>query len=199
MPNRNLFHDRLEHAIAQSRRHQTSLALLFIDLDNFKSINDTQGHHAGDELLLEAADRLRSVVRDVDTVARIGGDEFTVILTECSVEDAEIISIRILNEMNRHFMVHGRKVFVSASIGAAFYPQDAEDSSGLIKAADTAMYRAKEDGRNRLQLFRPEHRTHLLKQAAIESALYEAIQNRSLHLVYQPKFDCEKSSKTCRC
>ena len=195
LPNRNLFQDRIDHAIAQARRHQTSLALLFIDLDNFKSINDTQGHHAGDELLLEAAARLRSVVRDVDTVARIGGDEFTVILTECSVEDAEIISVRILNEMNRHFLIQGRKVFVSASIGAAFYPQDADDSSGLIKAADTAMYRAKEDGRNRLQLFRPEHRTHILKQAAIESALYEAIQNKSLYLVYQPKFDAADTSR----
>ncbi|WP_151670728.1 EAL domain-containing protein [Nitrincola schmidtii] len=195
LPNRNLFQDRIDHAIAQARRHKSSLALLFIDLDNFKSINDTQGHHAGDELLLEAADRLRSVVRDVDTVARIGGDEFTVILTECVVEDAEIIAVRILNEMNRHFLIQGRKVFVSASIGAAFYPQDADDSSGLIKAADTAMYRAKEDGRNRLQLFRPEHRTHILKQAAIESALYEAIQHRNLYLVYQPKFDAHDTTR----
>lgn len=194
LPNRNLFQDRIDHAIAQSRRNQSSLALLFIDLDNFKSINDTQGHHAGDELLLEAADRLRGVVRDVDTVARIGGDEFTVILTECTIEDAEIIAVRILNEMNRQFLIQGRKVFVSASIGAAFYPQDAEDSSGLIKAADTAMYRAKEDGRNRLQLFRPEHRTFLLKLAAIETALYEAIQNRHLYLVYQPKFDAHDTS-----
>lgn len=195
LPNRNLFHDRLEHAIALCRRRNNSLALLFIDLDNFKSINDTQGHHAGDELLVEAAERLRVVVRDVDTVARIGGDEFTVILSECTLEDAEIIALRILNEMNRYFIIQGRKVFVSASIGAAFYPQDAEDSSGLIKAADTAMYRAKDEGRNRLQLFRPEHRTYLLKQAAIESALYEAIQNRSLHLVYQPKFDALNTSR----
>lgn len=189
LPNRNLFQDRIEYAIAQARRRQSCLALLFIDLDNFKSINDTLGHHAGDELLIEAADRLRSVVRDVDTVARLGGDEFTVILTDCEVDKAELISVRILNEMNRSFLIQGRKAFVSASIGVAFYPQDAEDSSNLIKAADTAMYRAKEDGRNRLQLFKAEHRVHLLKQAAIESALHEAIINESLYLVYQPKFD----------
>ncbi len=195
LPNRNLFQDRIDHAIAQARRHKKNLALLFIDLDNFKSINDTQGHHAGDELLIEAADRLRKVVRDVDTVARIGGDEFTIILTECSIEDAEIIAARVLNEMSRHFVIQRRKVFVSASIGAAFYPDDGEDSSSLIKSADTAMYRAKEDGRNRLQLFRPEHRTHILKQAAIESALYEAIQNRLLYLVYQPKFDAQDTSR----
>lgn len=189
LPNRNLFQDRLEYSIAQARRHQATLALLFIDLDNFKAINDTLGHHAGDELLIEAADRLRNVVRDVDTVARLGGDEFTVILTECSLEDAEFIAIRILNEMSRSFVVQERKVFVSASIGAAFYPEDADDSSGLLKAADTAMYRAKEDGRNRLQLFKPEHRVHLLKQAAIESALHEALLHEGLYLVYQPKFD----------
>lgn len=195
LPNRNLFQDRLEYSIAQSRRHQSSLALLFLDLDNFKAINDTLGHHAGDELLIEAANRLRAVIRDVDTVARLGGDEFTVILTECSVEDAEFIAIRILNEMSRSFMVQERKVFVSASIGAAFYPEDAEDSAGLLKAADTAMYRAKESGRNRLQLFKPEHRVHLLQQAAIESALHEALLHEELYLVYQPKFDARQPTR----
>lgn len=195
LPNRNLFLDRINYAIAQARRHQGGLALLFIDLDNFKSINDTLGHHAGDEMLVEAAVRLRNVVRDVDTVARLGGDEFTVILTECDTENAEFIALRILNEMNRCFIIQGRKMFASASIGAAFYPQDAEDSTSLIKAADTAMYRAKEEGRNRLQLFKAEHRVHLLKQAAIESALHEAIYNEELYLVYQPKFDAQQTTR----
>ncbi|KAA0875916.1 EAL domain-containing protein [Nitrincola tapanii] len=191
LPNRNLFQDRLGYSIAQARRHNSQLALLFLDLDNFKAINDTLGHDAGDELLVEAANRLRQVVRDVDTVARLGGDEFTVILTDCNVEDAEFIAMRILHEMTRSFQVQERKVFVSASIGAAFYPDDAEDSVGLLKAADTAMYRAKDDGRNRLQLFKPEHRVQLLKQAAIESALHEALLHEELYLVYQPKFDAQ--------
>lgn len=195
LPNRNLFQDRLEHSLAYVRRHQAQMALLFIDLDNFKSINDTLGHDVGDMLLVEVAERLRKVLRDVDTVARVGGDEFTVILSECGPEHAEMTALRILNELSYQFDIVDRRLFVSASVGAAFYPLDAEDASGLIKAADTAMYQAKNDGRNRVRLFRPELRTELLQEAAIENALHEAIRDKALHFVIQPQFDAQDTSR----
>lgn len=189
LPNRSLFQDRLNYAISQARLNQSKVALLFLDLDNFKVVNDTLGHDAGDELLVQASDRLRKIVRDVDTVARLGGDEFTIILPDYTIAQAERVTYQILNEMSIHFDIFDRKVFVSASVGAAFYPDDAEDGQGLLKAADTAMYRAKDSGRNRLQLFRSEHRVHLLKEAAIESALREALYQGELRMVYQPQFD----------
>lgn len=195
LPNRHLFQDRLEHALAYARRHDSHVALLFIDVDNFKSVNDTLGHDVGDQLLTQVAERLRHCLRDVDTVARVGGDEFTVILSDCSVEDAEFAGFRILNALSEHFQIAGRRQFVSASIGAAFYPIDAEDASGLIKAADTAMYQAKEEGRNRLRLFRPELRTELLQVAAIESALHEAIRREQLRIVIQPQYDAQEPSR----
>ncbi len=195
LPNRNLFQDRLNYALAQARRNTNSVAILFLDLDNFKVVNDTLGHDAGDQLLLEVSKRLRSIVRDIDTVARLGGDEFTVILPDCDVEDAEFAAHRILNELSLHFNIFGRKLFVSTSIGAAFYPDDAQDAVGLIKAADTAMYRAKDSGKNRMQMFRPEHRVHLLKEAAIENALREAIHREALELYFQPQFSAQNPDR----
>ena len=193
LPNRSLFQDRLNYALSQARLNNSKVALLFLDLDNFKVVNDTLGHDAGDELLVQAADRLRSIVRDVDTVARLGGDEFTIVLPDYSIAEAERFTYQILNELSIHFDIFDRKVFVSASVGAAFYPDDSDDGQGLLKAADTAMYRAKDSGRNRMQLFRSEHRVHLLKEAAIESALREALYKNELTMVYQPQFDAVDS------
>ncbi|WP_412479234.1 EAL domain-containing protein [Azonexus sp. IMCC34839] len=192
LPNRALFHDRLRHALAQARRNKDRIALLFIDLDNFKTINDTLGHDIGDDLLKQAATRLREVVRDVDTVARLGGDEFTAILTESSSEIAEQVARRISDELAASFNIEQRTHFVSASIGIAFYPDDGQDSSSLVKAADAAMYRAKEKGRNCIEYFKPDLQVKLHKRAAIESALREALRSDRLRLVYQPKFDLRK-------
>lgn len=188
LPNRALFQDRLRHALAQARRNQSRLSLLFIDLDNFKTINDTLGHDIGDELLKEVAMRLRSVVRDVDTVARLGGDEFTALLTDCDAAKADQIAHRIVDDLSASFELHGRSLFVSASIGVAFYPEDGKDSSSLIRAADAAMYRAKEQGRNRVEFFKADLQVRLLKRAALEGALREALRSNRLRLVYQPKF-----------
>ncbi|AVZ80339.1 PAS domain S-box protein [Zoogloeaceae bacteirum Par-f-2] len=188
LPNRALFHDRLRHALAQARRNQGRVALLFIDLDNFKTINDTLGHDVGDEVLKQAANRLRDVVRDVDTVARLGGDEFTALLCDCDAEAVDRIARRIINDLAASFEVGGRKLFLSASVGVAFYPDDGEDSAELIKKADSAMYRAKEQGRNRVEFFKAELHVRLLRQAALESGLREALRNGHLRLVYQPKF-----------
>lgn len=188
LPNRTLFHDRLRHALAQARRKKERLALMFIDLDNFKDINDTLGHDIGDDLLRQAAERLQQVMRDVDTVARLGGDEFTAILSDCDAEAAGRIARRIVDELAASFSVQERQLFVSASVGVAFFPEDGQDSNSLVKAADTAMYRAKELGRNRVEFFVPDLHVRLLKRATMESAMRAALDMRRLRLVYQPKF-----------
>ncbi|QFY89188.2 EAL domain-containing protein [Magnetovirga frankeli] len=192
MPNRSLFQDRLRQALAQARRTKQRLALLFIDLDNFKTINDTLGHDVGDELLKQAAERLRETVRDVDTAARLGGDEFTAILTDCDEESASQVAGRIVDELAASFNIHQHRLFVSASIGVAFYPEDGRDSAGLLKAADAAMYRAKELGRNRVVFFREDFHVRLLKRAAMESALRLAVKEGRLRLVFQPKYGTDK-------
>jgi two-component system, chemotaxis family, CheB/CheR fusion protein len=188
LPNRALFHDHLHHALAQARRKKTRVALLFIDLDNFKTINDTLGHDVGDELLKQAANRMREVVRDIDTVARLGGDEFTAILMDADIDVANQVCQRILNDLSASFVFSGSPLFVSASVGVAFFPDDGTDSAMLIKAADTAMYRAKEQGRCRVEFFKPDMQVRLLKRATIESALREALRQNRLRLVYQPKY-----------
>ncbi len=188
LPNRTLFHDRLRHALAQARRKKERLALMFIDLDNFKDINDTLGHDVGDDLLRQAGNRLQQVMRDVDTVARLGGDEFTAILSDCDAEAASRISRRIVDELAASFDIQGRQLFVSASVGVAFFPEDGQDSNSLVKAADTAMYRAKELGRNRVEFFVPDLHVRLLKRATLESAMRAALDLGRLRLVYQPKF-----------
>jgi two-component system CheB/CheR fusion protein len=192
LPNRALFHDHLRHALAQARRKKANVALLFIDLDNFKTINDTLGHDVGDELLIQAATRMKDVIRDIDTVARLGGDEFTAILMDSNFEVANQVGQRILNDLSTSFTVNGNPLFVSASVGVAFYPDDGNDSASLIKAADTAMYRAKEQGRNRVEFFKPDMHVRLLKRATLESALREALRQDRLRLVYQPKFGLGK-------
>lgn len=192
LPNRTLFQDRLRHALAQARRKEQRVALMFIDLDNFKNINDTLGHDIGDELLKQASTRLQQVMRDIDTVARLGGDEFTAILSECTQETAHLVARRIVDELAASFSIQNRQLFVSASVGVAFYPEDGGDSNSLVKAADTAMYRAKELGRNRVEFFVPDLHVRLLKRATMESALRVALDRGRLRLVFQPKFSSGK-------
>ena len=191
LPNRTLFHDRLRHGLSQARRNKQRTALLFIDLDNFKVINDTVGHDVGDDLLKQAAQRLRAVVRDVDTVARLGGDEFTAILSNCDHAIANQIAQRIIDDLATSYQIESRSLYVTASVGVAFYPEDGTDSGTLIKAADTAMYRAKEAGRNRIAFFKPEMHTRLLKRTAIESGLRDALGQGRFALAFQPKFSVE--------
>lgn len=195
LPNRSLFHDRLRHALAQARRNERRVALMFIDLDNFKNINDTLGHDVGDELLKQAALRLQEIVRDIDTVARLGGDEFTAVLSDCDGDGADLVARRIVDELSRSFDIHNRQLFVSASVGIAFYPEDGQDSGSLVKAADSAMYRAKELGRNRVEFFLPDLQVKLLKRATLESALRAALEHKRLRLVFQPQYSaCDEHS-----
>lgn len=187
LPNRTLFQDRLQVAIAQARRNKQISALMFLDLDNFKSINDTLGHDVGDELLIQVAGRLRELVREMDTVARLGGDEFTIIVTETTVEGAEQVAKRVVESLAKPFEVRRHSLFVTSSVGLAFCPDDSEDVAGLTKAADTAMYRAKENGRDRFELFKPELQERLMRDVAIEHALREGMEQGRLTLVFQPK------------
>lgn len=195
LPNRTLFQDRLQLAIANARRTQQLSALMFLDLDNFKTINDTLGHDVGDELLIQVAARLRELVRELDTVARLGGDEFTVILVDTTIEGAEQVAKRIVESLARPFEVRRHSLFVTASIGLALCPVDSENAAGLTKAADTAMYRAKENGRDRFELFKPELQEQLMRDVAIEKGLREGMEKERLALVYQPKFESTDPSK----
>jgi len=187
LPNRALFNDRLNFALLQMHRHQKRLALMFIDLDNFKSINDTLGHAYGDQLLQQVAIRLSSALRDVDTVARLGGDEFTAILTDCSVETANHVALRVIEHLAAPYDLQGRSLYVSASAGVAFYPEDGGTASELTKSADAAMYRAKEQGRNRVEFFMPELQLRLQQRANLETALRDALRHDRLRLTFQPK------------
>ncbi len=184
---RPLFMDRLKHALAQAQRTKQRLAVIFIDLDNFKTINDTLGHDIGDELLKEAAQRLHQCVRDSDTLARMGGDEFTVILHPVESTEIEVIGQRILEYLSASFHLRGKSLFISASVGISVFPEDGQDSETLIKHADTAMYRAKEEGKNRLQFFAEEMRLKNLRQLTLETGLRLALQQGGIDVVYQPQ------------
>lgn len=153
LPNRALFFDRLQQALATARRNSTFFALLFLDLDGFKKVNDTLGHDAGDRLLKETAQRLRSCLRQSDTVARMGGDEFTVILTKIErSDDAAIVADKVMRVLNRPFPLGDCSRSISASIGISVFPDDGGDAETLLKKADSAMYRVKESGKSGYRL-----------------------------------------------
>ncbi|MFC6670303.1 putative bifunctional diguanylate cyclase/phosphodiesterase [Marinobacterium aestuariivivens] len=190
LPNRRLFRDRLEQEIKKTQRTEGRLALLFLDLDHFKDINDTQGHDVGDILLKEAARRLKHCVRDSDTVARLGGDEFTIILS--GLEDtgkAAQISQSILQSFAEPFDLGSRKDYVSASIGITFYPDDAGDLNTLLKNADQAMYVAKEEGRNRFHYFTASMQEAAQARVELINDLRGALQKNEFRLLYQPIVD----------
>ncbi len=188
LPNRNLFHDRLQHGLDTAARHGERLAVLFVDLDNFKSINDTLGHEVGDELLIQVADRLRASTRKEDTIGRLGGDEFTVLTEniEAFEEVPGVTAERILEVLAAPFDLKGHEVLVSASVGIALHPKDGRDVATLLKNADAAMYRAKESGKNNFHFFTEEMNVHATERLALENALRRALRRQEFFLVYQP-------------
>ena len=190
LPNRLLLDDRVSRAIAQANRTSHEFALLVIDLDRFKLINDSLGHRAGDDLLREVAQRLKTVVRAVDTTARLGGDEF-VILVEGPVTHAEAVEVgkRAIETMQPAMRLLGIDVHVSPSIGIAFYPRDGANVDTLLARADAAMYSAKERGRNNVQCFAEGMSTVTQERVKLESELHEALHNGQFELHYQPKVD----------
>jgi diguanylate cyclase (GGDEF)-like protein len=190
LPNRRLFHDRLEQDVRHAARTGNALALLFIDLDFFKEVNDRSGHAAGDMLLQESARRIAACVRATDTVARIGGDEFTVILTEVNkVSHVEIMAQKVLDALARPFRIGEKEVHVSGSIGITLYPQDASTPGDLVRNADQAMYVAKQTGRNRFSFFTVEMRDSAWVRLQIIDELRHALARQQLEVFYQPIVD----------
>ena len=187
LPNRKLFIDRLTLALAQSRRTGFPLAVMFIDLDHFKVINDTLGHTAGDELLLTVAERLSRCVREGDTVARIGGDEFTILISNLhDPDDAAKIAEQMLEHIEQPLVIGDRQLFITSSIGIALSPNDGVDAETLLKNADSALYRAKESGRNNYQLCTDEMKVRALERLSLENSLRRALDRGELTLHYQP-------------
>jgi diguanylate cyclase (GGDEF)-like protein/PAS domain S-box-containing protein len=188
LPNRHLFQDRLTHAMALAKRSERPMAVLFIDLDRFKLVNDTLGHGAGDRLLREAADRLRGCIRDSDTVGRLGGDEFAAILSELREPgDAGLVARKIIDVLERPFDLDGRETFVTASIGITLYPADSDSAEALIMNADAAMYRAKEQGRNNYQYFTRDMNERAVRRMQLETSLRRALEREEFRIHYQPK------------
>jgi diguanylate cyclase (GGDEF)-like protein/PAS domain S-box-containing protein len=190
LPNRRLFQDRLSLALPQMRRHQQQLAVMFIDLDLFKRINDTLGHDVGDEVLIEMAKRLKACVRESDTVSRMGGDEFTILQPEIKDPSNSLqLASRIVASLREPFISGDRELYVTSSVGIAIYPDDGETPEELTKNADTAMYRAKELGRNNYQLYTDAMNTASVERLTMENHLRHAIEREELDLNYQVKVD----------
>jgi diguanylate cyclase (GGDEF)-like protein/PAS domain S-box-containing protein len=190
LPNRSLLHDRLERALAGARRRQEKVALLFLDLDRFKVINDSLGHSVGDLLLQEVAERLRKWARAQDTVARIGGDEFLIALTAVKdAPDAAVAAERIMDAMAPEFAIQGRSFTVTCSIGISIYPDHGADGETLIKNADSAMYSAKDSGRNAFRFFTDDMNSQAVERLTLEHSLRVALDRKELFLEYQPQLD----------
>ena len=189
LPNRALFNDRLTSAVARARRRGEMVSVVFVDLDDFKTINDTLGHTVGDGVLKAVANRLRALVREEDTIARQSGDEFTIIARVPDRAGAETLAQRILDSLKDSLVVDGYELHVSASVGIAVYPLDGLEEVELVRNADTAMYRAKELGRNVYRLYSPEMSESSLDRLELEAALRAAVEAHQFVLHYQPQVD----------
>ena len=190
LPNRTLFHDRLRQGLGQSRRATRNTALLLIDLDRFKTINDTLGHAAGDRLLVEVGKRLESRKREGDTIARLGGDEFVFLVSEMRYkEDAAVVAEHILDVLKPPIQIDEHELYISASIGIAVFPDDGDEGVSLMKSADVALYRAKDLGRNNYQIYEPKLSQRAMERLVMEKDLRRAIHNQEFILYYQPQYD----------
>lgn len=189
LPNRVMLAERVEFALAMSQRHQTPFALLFLDLDRFKHINDSLGHLFGDRVLVEVAERLKLCVRHVDTVARLGGDEFVMLIHQADARGAEGSARRVIEALSAPFTLDGMSFSVTASIGIALYPNDGATMNDLIKNADAAMYRVKERGRAGFRFYQPQMNVDLLARMKLDHAMRRALERGQFRLAYQPQVD----------
>lgn len=197
LPNRVLLDDRIEHAISLAERRGSSLAVLFLDLDNFKNINDSLGHAVGDSLLQSVAQRLSACVRHSDTVSRSGGDEFILLLTECrNTQDAALTAQKLLISVADTYQIDQHNLQVTSSVGISVYPDDAITAQALIKNADTAMYRAKQAGRNNFQFFRHDMNIRALERESIENSLKQAQERQEFEVYYQPLINLQTGAIT---
>jgi diguanylate cyclase (GGDEF)-like protein/PAS domain S-box-containing protein len=189
LPNRLLFMDRIAQGINHAKRHNSKLALLFLDLDRFKKINDTLGHTIGDHLLKQLSERLKSCLRQDDTVARLSGDEFAILLPEIQhIDDVLAITNKLLALFNEAFHIERHELFITTSIGIAVFPEDGTDPDALLKNADTAMYAAKATGRGTFSFYAPEMNAMASMHLQLENELRHALQRQQFHLVYQPQY-----------
>jgi diguanylate cyclase (GGDEF)-like protein/PAS domain S-box-containing protein len=194
LPNRGMFLDRLHQALAFAHREERSVCLVFLDLDNFKDVNDTYGHDFGDKLLKEVADRLNDTMRESDTLARLGGDEFVVILSSVSNHESTANAAqRIMSVFALPFLIDDRKIFCSVSIGIAVYPDDGTDTESLLKCADTAMYHAKEEGRSQYRFFSAEMNQKIMRRVLLENSLRQGLDRQEFFVNYQPQWDLKTS------
>jgi diguanylate cyclase (GGDEF)-like protein len=190
LPNRSLYLDRLAHAIDAATREHLPVAVLFVDVDRFKQVNDTLGHGVGDELLVQIAQRLKSTVRSGDTIGRLSGDEFALVLSPLAQPDhAGIVGQKIIDALATPFTIQGHTVYVSGSVGISLFPGDGSDPETLLKNADLAMYRAKQSGRNGYQFYMPELQQRALARLELEHQLREALDRDQYVLEYQPRID----------
>ena len=190
LPNRHLFKDRLDHALAQAERNHTEVALIYLDLDHFKSVNDALGHHAGDALLIEAALRIKKFIRSSDTVARLGGDEFIILIDQFE-NSSQIAAVadHILFQLNQVFHIENNEIFVSASMGITLYPDDGDSFESLLRNADSAMYLAKEQGRNSYHFFTEELNRIAQDKLKLENGLRMALERDEFELYFQPQIE----------
>jgi len=197
LPNRSMFRDRLDRMIALAHRENRKFCLLFLDIDNFKDVNDTQGHRFGDMLLQEVAKRLSGNMRESDTLARIGGDEFVFIISSVSdQESASIVARRIMALFTEPFAVEGRLIYSNASIGIATYPDDGQDNETLLKCADNAMYHAKNEGKARYRFYSMEMHHKMMRRVAIEDGLRHGFERKEFFLHYQPQWELKTAGMT---
>ena len=187
LPNRTLLAERSSHAIEAARQKQTPLSVIFLDLDHFKHVNDSLGHRVGDSLLIAIAQRLRAVVRDKDTVCRLGGDEFILLLPGANAKGAERVAGKLLEASRQHYQIDHHELTIAPSMGIAVFPDDGQDFDALSQSADVAMYRAKLDGRNTYRFFTPEMQAHSVRALQLENALRRALERQQFTLHYQPQ------------
>jgi len=192
LPNRSMYLDRLGHTLVEAARDRLPVAVLFVDIDRFKNVNDTLGHSAGDTLLVKIAERLQDSVRLGDTIGRLSGDEFAVAIAHLALEDhAGVVAQKIVSALAAPFVIDGHSVYVSASVGISVYPSDGTEPDVLVKNADTAMYRVKQSGRNAHQFYLPQMQARATERLRLESQLRGALDRDEYRLYYQPKIDLE--------
>jgi len=195
LPNRGMFLERLHQSLAQAQRDRDKVNLIFLDLDNFKDVNDTQGHDVGDKLLRSVAERLAACMRDSDVLARLGGDEFVVVCPSVATQDSVATVVqRIMAIFVEPFEIDGLQLYTSASIGISVYPDDSQDASTLFRCADTAMYQAKNDGRAQFRFFSAELNQKIAQRVALENSLRKGLERQEFFLHYQPLWDVKTST-----